>query len=157
MSSWILTLFSDVIAEVAKEMETSIAPVETANSQPVDRQDEACPEFTEELDMTVQKGEDPAPEVPFVETRENLPEDQDPRPSVIAFNKSLGTSYRGGLLSIGYEQADARDGTPKLLTLWKSSKIMGETREVPSKQESPSLLGTPEDLPATSSGPAPPS
>jgi hypothetical protein len=107
--------------------------------------------------MTVHKGEDPAPEVPFVETRKNLPEDQDPSPSMIAFNKSSGTSYQGELLSIGYEQADARDGTPKLLTFWKSSKIMGETGEGPSKQESPPLLGTLEDLHATSSGPTPPS
>jgi hypothetical protein len=145
---------SNVVAEVAKEMETSVAAVETADSRPVDRQDEV---FTKELDMTVRKDEHPAPEVPVVETRENLPEDQDPSPSMIAFNKSFGTSYRGELLSIGYEQADARDGTPKLLTLWKSSKIMGEIREGPSKQESPPLLGTAEDLPATSSGPAPPS
>jgi hypothetical protein len=39
--------------------------------------------------MTVHKGEDSAPEVPFVETRKNLPEDQDPSPSMIAFNKNL--------------------------------------------------------------------
>jgi hypothetical protein len=76
--------------------------------------------------MTVHKGEDPTPEVPFVETRENLPQetrenlpqDQDPSPSMIAFNKSFGTSYRGELLSIGYEKFDARDGSSKLLTLW---------------------------------------
>jgi hypothetical protein len=30
--------------------------------------------------MTVHKGKDPAPEVPFVETRENLPEDQHTSP-----------------------------------------------------------------------------
>jgi hypothetical protein len=72
--------------------------------------------------MIVHKGEEPAPEVPFVETRENLPEDRDPSPSMIAFNKSFSTSYRGEILSIGYEQADARDGTPKLLTLWNRLK-----------------------------------
>jgi hypothetical protein len=107
--------------------------------------------------MTVHKGEDPAPEVPFVKTRENLPEDQDPSPSMIAFNKSFGTSYRGELLSAGYEKIDARDGSSKLLTLWNSSKIMGETREGHSEQRSPPLIGTPEDLPATSSGLTPPS
>jgi hypothetical protein len=107
--------------------------------------------------MTVHKGEDPSSEVPFVETRENLPEDQGPSPSMIAFNKSFGMSYRGELLSVGYEQADTRDGTSKLLTLWKLSKIMGETGEGPSKQKSPPLIGTPEDFPPTSSGPAPPS
>jgi hypothetical protein len=64
--------FSDVVAKVAKEAETSAAAVETVDSQPVSRQDEASPEFTKELEMTVHKGED-APEVPFFETRENLP------------------------------------------------------------------------------------
>jgi hypothetical protein len=110
--------------------------------------------------MTVHKGEDPALEVPFVETRENLPEDQDPSPSMIAFNKSFGTSYRGELLSVGYEKIDARDGTSKLLTLWNSSKIMGETGEENSKQAFPPLIGTPKDSgkePSTSSSPAPPS
>jgi hypothetical protein len=43
--------------------------------------------------MTVHKGEDPAPEVPFVETRKNLPENKDPSPTMIAFNKSFGTYY----------------------------------------------------------------
>jgi hypothetical protein len=55
---------------------------------------------------------------------------------MLDFNKSFGTSYRGELLSVGYEQADTRDGTSKLLTLWKSSKIMGEIGEGPSKQKS---------------------
>jgi hypothetical protein len=43
--------------------------------------------------------------------------------------KSFGTSYQGELLSVGYEKIDARDGLSKLLTLWNSSKIMGETGE----------------------------
>jgi hypothetical protein len=149
--------FLDGVAKVAKEVETSAAAVETADPQPVNRQDEASPEFKKELEMTVHKGEDLSPEVPFVETRENLPKDQEPSPSMIAFNKSFGTSYWGELLSIGYEQADTRDGTSKLLTLWKSSKIVGETGEGPSMQKSPPLIGTPEDLPPTSSGSAPPS
>jgi hypothetical protein len=34
---------------------------------------------------------------PFVETREDLPEDQDPSPLMIAFNKSFDTFYRGEL------------------------------------------------------------
>jgi hypothetical protein len=148
--------FLDVVSEVAKEAETSAATVETADPQPVSHQDEVSPEFTKELEMTVHKGEDPAPEVRFVETRENLPEDQDPSPFMIAFNKSFGMSYRGELLSVGYEQADTRDGISKLLTLWKSSKIMGATGEGPSEQRSPPLIGTPEDLPPTSLGLAPP-
>jgi hypothetical protein len=76
---------------------------------------------------------------------------------MIAFNKSLGTSYRGELLSVGYEKIDARGGSSKLLTLWNSSKIMGETGEGNSEQRSLPLIGTPEDLPSTSSGLAPPS
>jgi hypothetical protein len=48
---------------------------------------------------------------------------------MIAFNKSFGTSYRGELLSVGYEKADARDGTSKLITLWDSSKIVDETEK----------------------------
>jgi hypothetical protein len=40
---------------------------------------------------------------PFVETHEDLPEDQDPSPSMIAFNKSFGTFHQGELLSVGYE------------------------------------------------------
>jgi hypothetical protein len=146
--------FSDVAAEVVKEVEASAAAVETADPQPVGRQDEASPKFTKELEMTVHKGEDPTPEVPFVETRENLPEDQDPSPSMIAFNKSFGTSYRGELLSVGYEKIDARDGSSKLLTLWNSSEIMGEIGGH-LEQRSPPLIETPEDLSSTSSGPAP--
>jgi hypothetical protein len=76
---------------------------------------------------------------------------------MFAFNKSFGTSYRVELLSVGYEKIDARDGSFKLLTLWNSSKIMGETGERNSEQRSPPLIGTPEDLPSTSSGPMPPS
>jgi hypothetical protein len=105
----------------------------------------------------VHKGGDPAPEVPFIETRENLPEDQDPSPSMIAFNKSFGTTYRGELLSVGYEQVDIGDDTSKVLILWKWSKTIGKTGEGPSKQDSPPLIGTPKDLPPTSLGLAPPS
>jgi hypothetical protein len=139
-----------------KEVEMSVA-VETVDPQPFGRQDEGSPEFTKELEMTIHKGGDPAPKVHFVETRENLPGDQDPSPSMIAFNKSFGTSYPSELLSVGHEQTDTRDGTSKLLTLWKSSKIVDETGEGVSKQASPLLIGTPEDLPSTSSGLEPPS
>jgi hypothetical protein len=148
--------FSDVVAKVSKEAETFAAAVESADLQPVSRKDEASPEFTKELEMTIHKGEGPSSEVPFIETHENLPEDQDPSPSMIAFNKSFGMSYRGELLRVGYEKIDTRDGSSKLLTLWNSSKIMGEIGEGYLGQRSPPLIGTPEDLPATSSGPAPP-
>jgi hypothetical protein len=83
--------FSDVVAEVVKEVETFAvaAAVKVVDPQPIGCQDEASPEFTKELEMTVHKGEDPTPEVPFVETRENLPEDQDPSPSMFAFDKKF--------------------------------------------------------------------
>jgi hypothetical protein len=64
---------------------------------------------------------------------------------MIAFNKSFGTSYQSELLSVGYEKDDARDGTPKFLTLWDSSKIVDETGEGASEQTSPPLIGTPHD------------
>jgi hypothetical protein len=84
---------------------------------------------------------------------------------MIAFNKSFGTFYQGELLSVDYEKTDTRDGTSKFLTLWNSSKIVGETGEGNSKQTSPPLIGTPDVLgkqPSTSSqkyssGSAPPS
>jgi uncharacterized protein YktA (UPF0223 family) len=139
--------FSDAVAEVQKEVTTSVAAaaVGVADPQPSSRQDEASPEFAKELEMTAHKGGDPAHEVPLVETRENLPEDQDPSPLMIAFNKSFGTSYRGELLIVGYEKTDVRDGMSKLLTLWNSSKIVDETGEGASKQTSPPLIGTPHE------------
>jgi hypothetical protein len=69
--------FLDDIAEVQKEVTTSVtaAAVGVVDPQSSGRQDEVSHEFTKELEMTVHKGEDPAHEVPFVETREDLPED----------------------------------------------------------------------------------
>jgi hypothetical protein len=104
--------------------------------------------------MTVHKGEDPAPDVPLIETREDLPEGEDPSPSVAAFNKSFGTSHRGELLSVGYEVASIRDGTSKILTLWKSPTLINETGEGVSEQTLHSLGQTTRDSgkePCTSS------
>jgi hypothetical protein len=120
--------FLDVVAEVAKEAETSAAAVETADPQPVNRRDEASPEFTKELEMTIDKGEDPVQDVPLIEIHDDLLEGQDPSPSVSAFNKSFGTSYRGELLSVGYEVAGIGDGASKILTPWKSPTLINETR-----------------------------
>jgi hypothetical protein len=64
--------------------------------------------------MTVHRGENHVQNVPLVETREDLPERQDPSPSIPAFNKSFGTSYRGELLSVGCEMGAAGDGGSKL-------------------------------------------
>jgi hypothetical protein len=115
--------FSDDVAEVRKEVTTPVAVAaadEVANPQPSDPQDKASPEFTKELEMTVHRGESPVQNAPLVETREDLPKGQETSPSIVAFNESFGTSYRGELLSVGCERADARDDTSKLLTLWDS-------------------------------------
>jgi hypothetical protein len=79
------------------------------------------------LERTVQIKEDPIENLPMVETREELPEGQDPSPSVAAFNKSFGTSYKGDLPSVSREMAVAGGGASKLLLLWNSSKFMDET------------------------------
>jgi hypothetical protein len=75
----------------------------------------------------------------LIETLEDLPEGQDPSPSVAAFNKSFGTSYRGELLSVGYEVAGIGDGASKILTLWKSPTLINETGEGASEQTLHSL------------------
>jgi hypothetical protein len=87
--------------------------------------------------MTAHRGESPVQNVPLVETHEDLPEGQDPSPSIVAFNKNFGTSYRSELLSVGYEKVAAEDDTPKLLTLWNSSKFVDEIGERASEQASP--------------------
>jgi hypothetical protein len=56
-------------------------------------------------------------------TRKDLPEGQDPSPSVAAFNKSFGTLHRGELLSVGCEMARNKGGEPRVLPLWKSSAL----------------------------------
>jgi hypothetical protein len=81
----------------------------------------------------------------LIETREDLPEGQDPSPSVAAFNKSFGTSHRGELLSVGCEVARNRGGAPRILTLWKSSALIDETGEGGSEQSPHSLRQTVRD------------
>jgi hypothetical protein len=89
--------------------------------------DEASPEFTKELELTIQRGEDPTEHAPLVEVREVVPEDHAPSPSLAAFNKSFGTSHRGELLSVGLETTGVGSKMSKILTLWKSSVIVDET------------------------------
>jgi hypothetical protein len=72
----------------------------------------------------------------LVKIREDLPEGHTPFPSLVAFNKSFGTSYRGELLSVGCEAAGTRGGTSKILTHWKSSTLVNETGEGASEQTS---------------------
>jgi hypothetical protein len=79
------------------------------------------------LELTVQRGDDPVKNPFLVERREELPEGQDPS-SVIAYNESFGTSFRGELLSVRGEVVDSDDDTPKFacygcpLNLWMKQK-----------------------------------
>jgi hypothetical protein len=52
------------------------APVAAAAdvSLPVHSRDEASPEFTKELELTVHRGEDPVSNAPLLEVREVVPE-----------------------------------------------------------------------------------
>jgi hypothetical protein len=70
----------------------------------------------------------------LVEIRENLPEGHAPSPSLAAFNKSFVTSYRGELLSVGYEVTGVGGGAPEILTLWKLPVLIHETGEGASEQ-----------------------
>jgi hypothetical protein len=100
--------FLDAAPEVQKEVVTDVAaepPVTaTATTVPlsVHPHDEASPEFTKELELTIHRGEDPVQGAPLLEIREEVPEGQAPSPSLAAFNKSFGTSHRGELLSVGF-------------------------------------------------------
>jgi hypothetical protein len=132
--------FSDVVTEVQKEAvsaattEAPVAAAETVVPQSVHHREEASPEFTKQLELTICRGDDPIQDAPLLEIREDLPEGQDPSPSLAAFNKSFGTSYHGELLSVGYKVASIGDGTSKILTLWKSPTLVDETGEGASEQ-----------------------
>jgi hypothetical protein len=127
--------FSDAVPEVRKEIipdagaEPSAAAPEVVVSQLADPVGEASAEFVRELELTIRKDEDLVANIPLVEVRESLPEGQDPSPSIVAFNKSFGTSHRGELLSVGHEVTKNRDGTPRILTLWESPALFDETGE----------------------------
>jgi hypothetical protein len=126
--------FSDVIPEVRKEIDMAAAindVIEVAEAQP---STEVSSEYARELEMTIHKGEDLVQDVPLIETRENLPEGQDPSPSVAAFNQSFGTSYHGELLSLGCEVASVGGGASEILTLWKSPILINEIGEGASEQ-----------------------
>jgi hypothetical protein len=126
--------FSDGAPEVCKDAVLDVvaeAPVAAATaadvSLPVHSHDEASPEFTKELKLTVHRGEDPVHNAPLVEVREVIPEGQAPSPSLAAFNESFGTSHRGELLSVGFETTNIGSKTSKILTLWKSPMLVDET------------------------------
>jgi hypothetical protein len=138
--------FSDVAEEAATRAESPVAAAEVIVPQPVHPQEEVSPEFTRDLELTIHKGEEPVQDVSLLETREDLPEGQDPSPSVAAFNKSFGMSHRSELLSVGCEVARNRGGTPRNLTLWKSSALIDETGEGGSEQSLHSLGQAVRDL-----------
>jgi hypothetical protein len=99
--------FSDIVVEVPKEVvfaaavETIVVAMDTTVSQSVHPQDEASPEFTKDLELTIHRADDPIHGAPLLEIHEDLPEGQAPSPSLAAFNKSFGTSYSDELLSVG--------------------------------------------------------
>jgi hypothetical protein len=130
--------FSDAAPEVQKEVipDAAAEPPVTAIPQSVNPHDEASPEFTKELELTIHSGEDPVQDAPLLEIREKVPEGQAPSPSLAAFNKSFGTSHRGELLSVGFEAASIGNGASTILTLWKSPTLVDETGEGVSEQTS---------------------
>jgi hypothetical protein len=140
----------DAAAEPAAEAEVVVpteAPVAAEASaadisQPALSRDEASPELAKELELTVQRGENPTEHDPLVEVREVVPEDQTPSPSLAAFNKSFGTSHRGKLLSVGFETTGARRKTSKILTLWKSSVTIDESGRESSGQPEGAAAGS---------------
>jgi hypothetical protein len=128
--------FSDAVPEVRKDVvpnvaaEAPVAATAAADvSLPIHSRDEASPEFTKELELTVHRGEDPVQSAPLLEVREVVPEVQAPSPSLAAFNKSFGTSHRGELLSVGFKVTSIGSGASKTLTLWKSPALVDETGE----------------------------
>jgi hypothetical protein len=111
--------FSDATPEVQKKMVADAAaelPVNAtvvAAPQSVHPHDEASPEFTKELELTIHRGEYPVQGAPLLEIREIVPEGEAPSPSLAAFNKSFGTSHRGELLSVGFEAASTGMARPR--------------------------------------------
>jgi hypothetical protein len=83
--------FSVYVADVQKEVTMPIVAADAGGAvpQPSGPQDEASPKFTRELEMTIPRGENPVQNVSLVETREDLPEGQDPLPRLLPSTKAL--------------------------------------------------------------------
>jgi hypothetical protein len=111
-------------------------------SQPALSRDEASPEFSKELELTVQRGASPTEHASLVEVREVVPEDQTPSPSLAAFNKSFGTSHLGKLLSVGLKTTGVGSRTSKILTLWQSSVTIDESGGESSGQPEGAVAGS---------------
>jgi hypothetical protein len=131
--------FSDAAPDVRKETSPAVAEKSVVDEVAVHTEspaaaeapvaDQASSEFAQDLERTIQRGDDPTEHAPLVEVREVVPEDQAPSPSLAAFNKSFGTSLRGKLLRVGFETSGVGSKTSKFLTLWKSSAVVDETGE----------------------------
>jgi hypothetical protein len=150
--------FSDVAPEVQKEAspaaaEKSVVAAEVvvhtespaAAETPaadVTAADQVSSEFARDLERTIQREGHSSENVPLVEVREVVPEDQAPSPSLAAFNKSFGTSHRGKLLRVGFETIGVGGKTSKFLTLWKSSTIVDETGEEASERPEEAAQGS---------------
>jgi hypothetical protein len=108
-----------VAAEVTAPVEAPAAAEAPAADVPLPTRsrDEASPEFTKELELTIQRGEHATERAPLLEVREVVPEDQAPSPSFPAFNKSFGTSHHGELLSVGFKTTSVGSKTSKILTV----------------------------------------
>jgi hypothetical protein len=81
---------STIAGDVAAPPEAPVAAEASATdvSQPALSRDEASPEFAKELELTIQRGENPAEHVPLVKVREVVPDDQTPSPSLAAFKRA---------------------------------------------------------------------
>jgi hypothetical protein len=123
---------SIVAADVAVPAESPVVTEDPVAEVPAAEQ--VSSEFAQDLELTIQRGDNPTEHVPLVEVREIVPEDQAPSPSLAAFNKSFGTSHRGKLLRVGFETTGVGSKTSKFLTLWKSSAIVDETGEEASER-----------------------
>jgi hypothetical protein len=125
----VIETFSDIVPEArAVPVEPStVASVDAGTSKAAIADEEASPKFTKDLERTISQSgillEDPS----LIETREAIPDEQEPTPSVTAYYESFGTSFRGELLSVGGQVASEDGGSPMFSLLWKSPKLMGET------------------------------
>jgi hypothetical protein len=142
--------FSDVTPEVRREPSPAVAEKPIIASEvvvhtespaaaktpvaEVAAADQVSSEFARDLERTIQRESHPDENIPLVEVREMVPEDQAPSPSLAAFNKSFGTSHRGKLLRVGFETSGVEGKTSRFLTLWKSSAIVDETGEEASER-----------------------
>jgi hypothetical protein len=150
--------FSDVAPEVRQEASPAAAEKSTVDAETiahaespaaaeipaadVTATDQVSSDFARDLERTIQRDGPSSENIPLIEVREVVPEDQAPSPSLAAFNKSFGTSHRGKLLRVGFETIGVGGKTSKFLTLWKSSTIVDETGEGASEQPEEAAQGS---------------